>query len=315
MTRLPVGLASGLTALTVALLVSRIVPPTRRLGSRVRPYSVGSRSVLGRAADVGVLAGAGSAPVVSLFRPIVSTASARLGRVIDRAGDEKLALLLRQAGLFPELAESERLGAYRMRQLRAVIGWAAVSVAGAALLGLTTLQGLGLVALSLVVGGTRERGRLERAIETRRTRMRIEIYTVNQLLAMRVRAGGGVVQATQHLVSRGRGAVVSELAEALRLHRAGLRAADAFGRIAELTPEPSCARTYALLSVAEDRGVDLAQALLGLADDVRETRREAIRRAATKRRAAMLIPTIAILAPVMLLFVGAPLPSLILGFG
>ena len=54
-------------------------------------------------------------------------------------------------------------------------------------------------------------------------------------------------------------------------------------------------------------------ALLGLADDVREARREAIRRAATKRRAAMLIPTIAILAPVMLLFVGAPLPSLILG--
>ena len=59
MTRLPVGLASGLTAVTVVLLVSRIVPPTRRLGSRVRPYSVGSRTVLGRAADVGVLSGGG----------------------------------------------------------------------------------------------------------------------------------------------------------------------------------------------------------------------------------------------------------------
>jgi hypothetical protein len=55
--------------------------------------------------------------------------------------------------------------------------------------------------------------------------------------------------------------------------------------------------------------------LLSLAEDVRESRREAIRRAATKRRAAMLIPTIAVLAPVMLLFVGAPLPSLVLGFG
>lgn len=38
-----------------------------------------------------------------------------------------------------------------------------------------------------------------------------------------------------------------------------------------------------------------------------------MRRAATKRRAAMLIPIIAILAPVMLLFVAAPLPSLVFG--
>lgn len=122
------------------------------------------------------------------------------------------------------------------------------------------------------------------------------------------------MSAVGDLVRRGNGSVVMELAEALRLHRAGTRAADAFARIAALTPEPFCARTYSLLAVAEDRGVDLAGGLLALAEDVREARREAIRRSATKRRAAMLIPTIVILAPVMLLFVGAPLPSLLLGF-
>ena len=85
-------------------------------------------------------------------------------------------------------------------------------------------------------------------------------------------------------------------------------------RIAELTPEPFCARTYRLLATAEERGADLAPALLDLSEDVRETRRETMRRSATKRRAAMLVPIIAILAPVLLLFVAAPLPYLITGW-
>ncbi|HWB87933.1 MAG TPA: type II secretion system F family protein, partial [Acidimicrobiia bacterium] len=144
--------------------------------------------------------------------------------------------------------------------------------------------------------------------------MKIEIYTINQLLAMRVRAGGGVIQAVKATVARGEGEVVTELEEALRLHRAGWRGPDAFRRIAELTPEPFCARTYRMLASAEERGVDLGRALLSLSEDVRETRRESIKRTATKRRAAMLIPTIAILAPVLILFVAAPLPYLITGW-
>jgi pilus assembly protein TadC len=69
-----------------------------------------------------------------------------------------------------------------------------------------------------------------------------------------------------------------------------------------------------LLAAAEERGADLAPALLALADDVREERRDDFKRASTKRRAALLVPIIAVLAPVMLLFVGAPLPSLVLGW-
>ncbi len=143
--------------------------------------------------------------------------------------------------------------------------------------------------------------------------MRIEIYTINQLLAMRVRVGGGVIQAVQQLSQRGSGAVVEELKEALRLHRSGMSASDAFSRVASTTPEAHAARTYALLAAADERGADLGEALLALSEDVREGRREAMRRQATKRRAAMLIPTIAILAPVMLLFVAAPLPSIVFG--
>jgi hypothetical protein len=50
-----------------------------------------------------------------------------------------------------------------------------------------------------------------------------------------------------------------------------------------------------------------------LSEDLRDARREDLRRVATKRRAAMLVPTIAILAPIMLLFIAAPLPSVIFG--
>ena len=87
--------------------------------------------------------------------------------------------------------------------------------------------------------------------------------------------------------------------------------ADAFRRAAELTPEPSTARTYQLLAAGVERGVDLGGGLLALSADIRDTRREQMHKDAVRRRAAMLVPTIAILAPIMLLFIAAPLPSIV----
>ncbi len=309
-------LAALLSAVFVMLVIRVAFPAPRRLSGRVRPYSIGSRTSLGGSADVRAVSSGGhpsGSVLVGVFRPIVDALARRLDRLIDRQGDRRLAEMIRQAGLFPDLPEAERLGAYRIRQLGNVAAWGGSALLLAPLLGLSVAQFLGVEFLLLIVGATRQRGRLERAIEDRRNRMTIEIYTVNQLLAMRVRAGGGVVSAVSAICSRGRGDVVSELKEALRLHRAGARVTEAFDRIARTTPEPYCARTYALLAIAEERGVDLADSLLSLSEDVREARRESIKRTATKRRAAMLIPTIAILAPVMLLFVGAPLPRLLLG--
>ncbi len=308
--------AALLSAVFVVLAVRAMVPPPRRLASRVRPYTIGQRTSLGRSADVGAVSSGGrpsGSALVGVFRPIVDSLARRLDRFIDRQGDQRLAAMIRQAGLFPDLPESERLAGYRLRQLGNVATWGAVALVLVPLLDLSVPQFLAMEALLLIVGATRQRGRLERAIEERRSRMTIEVYTVNQLLAMRVRAGGGVVSAVSAICDRGSGDVITELQEALRLHRAGAPISSAFDRIARSTPEPYCARTYALLAIAEERGVDLADSLLVLSEDVREARRESIKRTATKRRAAMLIPTIAILAPVMLLFVGAPLPRLLLG--
>ncbi len=90
--------------------------------------------------------------------------------------------------------------------------------------------------------------------------------------------------------------------------------ADAFRRAAQLTPEPSAARTYQLFATGTERGADLGAALLALSEDLRDARREQMHKEAVRRRAAMLVPTIAILAPIMLLFIAAPLPSIVLGY-
>jgi tight adherence protein C len=301
-------MAGALSALSAAMLIRWLAPPPARLARRVRPYSHTTRAGYGVASELNSSSTSGWRQVwQAALRPFVR----RFSRLLDRDGGAATHLRLRQTGLFQGLDDQQMLEAYRFRQLSALGIATAAAVAIATLFDLPTPRAVGLVGLALVGATTRNRGQVDKAIRKRQEVMRIEIYTVNQLLAMRVRAGGGVVHAVQQIVERGQGEVVTELAEALRLHRAGMRAAAAFARIAAITPEASCARTYALLAAADERGADLAEALLELSEDVRETRRETMRRSATKRRAAMLVPIIGILAPVMLLFVGAPLPRIL----
>lgn len=299
-------LAAACTALAAGLVMRWAVPPPRRLRGRVDPYLSPTLSRLNSTPDSGLIR--------SVFGPIVTDVAETLGRVLDRGGAGVTVLKLRQAGWYPGESEADMISAYRLAQLRAVLVGTGLGLALGQAVAATVPVRITLVGLGLVVGATRTKGRLDRAVEARRETMKVEIYTVNQLLAMRVRAGGGVIQAVKATIDRGSGEVISELAEALRLHRSGWRGPDAFRRIAELTPEPFCSRTYRLLASAEERGADLAGALLSLSEDVRETRRESIKRTATKRRAAMLVPTIAILAPVLILFVAAPLPYLITGW-
>lgn len=303
------------TGLTAALLARALVPPRRSLASRLNQYSVLGRTSLGQPADsvepaTGTVSGT---TLQRLFGPPAQALARSLNRIIETGGDEALLLRLRQAHLLQDIPEAERVQEYRIRQL----GAAAAGVGVGTGLGLVIFQQTGTVlALGLVgfiVGATRWRGRVDTAIERRSRQARIELYTVNQLLAMRTRAGGGVVQAIQMVADRGNGIVAAELRDGMRLHRGGLSVADSFHRMAEITPEPFAARTYRLLAAAEDRGTDLGRALLALSSDVREARRDTLRRQATKRRAAMLIPIIGLMAPVMLLFIIAPVVELVFG--
>jgi Flp pilus assembly protein TadB len=240
--------------------------------------------------------------------------SRSFSRVFGPRDEELLALRLRQSGLYPGMDATGRLRAFRNRSLATALG-------GAALLGAVGWMsqggvGLALYALGgLFLGSYLARGRVDRAVARRRERIRSELYTVNQILAMRARAGGGVGDALRHVAERGRGAVVSEIQEVMRLVRSGTPTTEALRRAAAATSEPEAARLYHSLAIAQERGVDLADTLLALSRDLRAARRdEAVTKAATRRIAAV-VPIVVILAPIAITFLAAPIPSLIFGGG
>ena len=300
------GIGAGLAG-----LAALVHPPTQRLAPRVRPYTIVSRVALGHPAEPLASRASPSRPAstfAGLFGPPLRAAVARTSAAIESRSDDQLARSLRQAGLHDVTPDE-----YRVRQV--VV--ACVVAFGSGLLVVLILRSplfalVGAIA-GFVYGSTRERRKLERAIEARVARIRLELYTINHLLAMHVRTGAGAMQAVQRFVDRGHGAVVSELADVLTWTRSGMAEGDAFRHAAEVTPDMSAGRTYLLLAAGVERGVDLGAGLLALSEDIRDARRERLHKEAVRRRAAMLVPTIAILAPIMLLFIAAPLPSIVLG--
>ncbi|MEX1007218.1 MAG: type II secretion system F family protein [Acidimicrobiia bacterium] len=300
---------TGLAAAGAAALVVR---PAPRLAPRVRPYTVVTRTRVRGDADIAALLQPSHQTrggwMYRLVAPPLLALAARVGRVVERREDESLALSLRQAGYVGVSPADYRTGVVTRLAL-----FGAAGVGFGIVVFHSPLATLGLAACGAVFGASRSRGRIDRAIRDRAERIRLELYTVNQLLAMNVRTGAGPIQAVQRLIDRGSGVVVEELRAVLTAVRRGTAEPAAFRRAAELTPEPAAARTYKLFAAGAERGVDLAAGLRALSEDLRDARREEIRKSATRRRAAMLVPTIAVLAPVMLLFIAAPLPSIVFG--
>lgn len=306
-------------ASTVAFAVAvawLIVRPYRSLAGRVRPYGTVARVRLTRAADVRGVAQDGptfgDGTIKRLFGPMLDKILTSFGRLIATSNTERLSLRLRQAGLYPDLAENERVQEFRVRSLVRSVGWAAV-LGTFGLLISGSLYMVVFAALGFLTGVLNARARIDKAVAVRSERLRGELYTINQLIAMRTRVGGGVVDAIRHVVIRGHGVLIDELAEVLRLHENGLALVATLNRAAELTPEPEAARTYAVLATAQERGADLGEALLDLSKDLRAARREELQRDASKRRLLMVIPIVVILAPIVLLFIGAPIPQIIFG--
>jgi tight adherence protein C len=291
-----------------------LVRPYERLAGRLRAYATPARVRLTRPADVRAVArqgpALGDATLRRLFGPIVERVLHGFGRLVAVSSPEHLALRLRQAGLYPELGELERVQEFRVRSFARSASFSA----GFGLLGLLVQGPLFMVVfggLGFVLGVLNARGRIDKAVSARRERMRSELYTINQLIAMRTRVGGGVVDAIRHVVIRGQGAFIDELAEVLRLYESGVPLSATLERAARLTSEPEAARTYAVLATAQERGADLGEALLDLSRDLRAARREELQREASRRRLLMVIPIVVILAPIVLLFIGAPIPQII----
>ncbi len=301
--------AVGASALFAVGTVRMLVPPPRRLERRVRPYLASDQPDLGRSVNP-ISPDGPHSPIAVLLRPL----AVAIGRRVVRWGRPRVGIgtLLRQSGLYRGVPEAEAVDAYRLSLVARAAGLAAgLGLFGSAAGGIGA--GVGFAFLGAAIGVVTARSRVDHAVAERRVRMRVELYTLNQLLALRTRVGGGVSTALRHVVARANGEVVDEFADVLRLHRSGWSMRDALERAAESTPEPEAARTYRVLAAASERGGDLADALLGLSRDLRRARRQQLKERAAKRRLLLVVPIVVILAPVVLLFVAAPLPSLIFG--
>ncbi len=306
--------ASGFAAVTAAAAVGVVAPPRRQLANRVRPYAALSRPRLGTGyADASVVTLArqdDKSAASAVLGPIIQRLADGFGRAIDAADAPTLERRLRHAGFADTSAEQ-----YRVRQLAGACAGLALGV----FLGISLFGSAGwtllLSALFGFPGATVQRNRVERAIEQRRAVMRSEVSTVAQLLAVHVRSGHGPVDAVRSVAALGRGPVIEELRDALSWISGGTSPQRAYDKLAEQSAEPVAARLYRLLASSARSGGDIGRALLAVADDVRAQRRDELARNAVKRRTAMLVPLLLLIAPVMVLFVGAALPALVLGTG
>jgi tight adherence protein C len=298
-----VALAAAIAAWCVArALVHR---PTS-LAVRLQPYTSVARARLGTVRPEPVAPAAPKSAVALVFGPLVRRLADGLARLVDVSSPVSAELRLRQAGL------SMTVDRYRTRQLAYAAGGAGVG----ALAGLALGHRAGVVMLLALGAGfwgaTRCRARVQRLITRRRERMRAELYTVCQLLAVYLRTGDTPAGAVHRLVRRGNGEIVGELADASAQIRRGSQPAAAFEAVTSTSPEPTAGRLYRLLASTWVAGGD-PDALLALAEDVRSSRREELQRQMAKRQTAMALSLVMVVGPILILFIAAAIPHLVFG--
>jgi tight adherence protein C len=237
---------------------------------------------------------------------LVGGALSRLAKLGRLGPAESLELSLRQAGVrtTPEV--------YRREYLRWLIGTPLALGLVGALTGRASLVVL-FFAAGVFVGARRLPERLKAQTRRRADRVRSDLPTVASMLALKIENNKSLVVAVCDVAVQGSGPVVEELGRAVHLINAGYGEAPAFELVAKESAEPAASRFYRFLAAATGGGLDLAKALLDQANELRAQRREEIERRAARRQMALIIPNLVFMAPVLFIFLLAPLPQLLFG--
>ena len=302
----PATLAAICAAGAVGTGSYQLIRPPRPIARQVAPYTAVARSHLGvevESIPEPLVSGEVIRRVLGPLGTIVLSGGSRILGLADR---QALDLKLRQAGQ-PMTVEH-----YRRRHLQYAIGAPIVCGVLGWAMGSTVMVVL-FMAAGAFAGARRMPDRLRGLTRRRAARMRSDLPTIAWMLTPRIRNRMTVVVALADLVGQGSGPVIDDLARALSLIGTGLPESGAFDQIAKESPEPAASRFYAVLSAAASGGIDLAPALLELARELRTQRREEVERASAKRQMAMIVPDLAFMAPVLLMFLIAPIPRLLFG--
>ena len=287
-------------------VVAKALHLRRAPAARLQLYLEGARSHLGeKPASTANAVFAGEA-LRRILGPVVGRTASALVRALGVLPADKVQLTLRQAGLdaSPET--------YRREHVR----WLLLTPLSLGMLGLlagrATLVVLFFVA-GVIAGARRAPERLRARVRSRCERLRGDLPIVLSVLALKIENNKSLHVAIEDVVSQGSGPVVEDLNRALHLLNAGYRDSSAFELIAIESAEPAAARFYRFLSAATGGGLDLAAALLDQANELRAQRREEVERTAARRQMALVLPNLLFLAPVLFMFLLAPLPQLLTG--
>ena len=300
-----------------ATVGSLMVRPDRPLTTRFRPYAQYSRSRLGAEVDVDAALATQhtSGSMVSFIsNPLRVAALTALEVVLDVTEEpDELTLRLRRAGIGTADPASYRSMQLRVGGIAAVIGalgswWLGSSTGRSAVVWAIVGAAMGFSAGAILF-----RLRLASMAESRSARLKLEAYSVAALLSVAYRAGFGPIAGLRRVGRRANGEMTEDLDRGFQWLARGSSSREALERLAAESPDPATSRIYRLLATSADTGLNPATGMRQLADELRKVRQEELDQLATKRRSAMLIPTMFFMLPVIVLYALAPGPSVLFG--
>jgi tight adherence protein C len=300
------ALAAVSSAGAMGWVLWRVLHPRRSPLARMALYLEVPRVHLGGKPSQASAAIVGGEALRRVLGPLAVRAVSIFAQAIGAGSTGPLELSLRQAGM------DMSADSYRREYLRWLIGTPLLLGSLGALTGKATYVVL-FFAAGIFAGARRMPERLKARTRHRCERMRSDLPTVVSVMALKIENNKSLVVAVSDLAGQGSGPVVEELTRAVHLINAGYGEAAAFELIGRETPEPAAARLYRFLAAATSGGLDLAKALLDQASELRAQRREEVERSAARRQMSLVLPNLLFMAPVLFVFLLAPLPELLFG--
>lgn len=209
---------------------------------------------------------------------------------------------LRQAG---RLAGRPGVAAFRTRQLVCGLGGFALGAILAVALALTGRFTAPAAILPLVVGAAGMAGcdlLLTRAARARATRIKEELPTVLEFLALCLSAGEGILDSLRRVGGMGGGELAAELRDVVLAVGTGSSLPEALTRFARDLQVPALSRAVDHVVAALDRGAPLAHVLQAQATDAREDAKRVLIERAGRNEIRMMLPLVFLILPVSVLF-------------
>ena len=287
----------GTFALGVWLVVQAI--PTRTppsLAERVAPYLVSGQAPFSIAQSV--------PPRIALPPGLVSLAQFLGVHLTRMTGGEKT--IQRRLDL---LGRGQSHEEFRLEQVVWGLAGATAALAIVAVRGIAAgelLASAFLIALGGVGGVLARDQALTRSVHLRTERLRTELPTVVEMLAMAVGAGASLTSALERVRAVGHGVMADELGRVLDDTRVGLPLAPALQQMAARNDINEVSRFVDAVVVATERGTPLSDVLAAQAGDARESGRRALIEAGGRKEIGMMVPVVFMVLPLSVLFVLFP---------